>query len=71
VGGVSSTRSETLLEQALVKLDRMVAGIDGGNQLEQQQTVQTVAGLAAIEAPLADIARQTRLGNREQAAARV
>ncbi len=71
VGGVSSTRSETLLEQALVKLDSLIAGVDGGNQLEQQQTVQTVAGLAAIEAPLADIARQTRLGNREQAAARV
>lgn len=69
--GVSSTRSETLLEQALVKLDSLIAGVDGGNQIEQQQTVQNAAGFAQVREAISEAARTASLTSRSSAAARV
>lgn len=71
VGGVSSTRSEALLEQALSKLDMLIAGTEGGNQIEQQQTVQAAAGFSAVRDAISEAARTASLSSRASAAARV
>lgn len=66
----ASARTEALLQQVLAHLQLLVSRTEAGLTLEQADTRQLVDGLKAIETPLVDIARQTRLGNRESSAVR-
>lgn len=64
-------RTATLLQSLLEKLDTLLVVANGSAVVDQVGFQQTVRGLAAIEAPLVDIARATRLNAHENRLARV